>query len=160
MPDNLPDAWKEGQATALSLSLALAGKEGLPLPWSVVGNAIDDAVKSRWLQFAENSGPWPCEFAAASSIVLRLPPAQVRVAPKGVDEKKPTGVYSTSSLIGPSALQDLVDVLPDVLKAAAGINLRFRLDITLGSGDTVDQAKVAEINKLLESISPELTLKQ
>jgi hypothetical protein len=72
---------------------------------------------------------------------------------------KPKGVYTSSAALQPAALQDLVDVLPDVVKAAAGVSLRFKLQISLGDGADISSAKVEEINTILESVSPELRVK-
>ena len=59
----------------------------------------------------------------------------------------------------PAAIQDLVDDLPKIIKAAAGIPLRFRLNVSLGDGHEIGAEKIETINKLLEKISPDLRLK-
>jgi hypothetical protein len=61
-------------------------------------------------------------------------------------------------LLQPNELQDLVDVLDDIVKAAVGVPLRFQLQISLGNGEEVGSTKVEEVNKLLESVSPALRL--
>jgi hypothetical protein len=61
--------------------------------------------------------------------------------------------------LGPPALQDLVDALPDVLKAAAGIPITFRLKISIADGPNLGPAAIDAINKLLEGVSPDLRLK-
>jgi hypothetical protein len=75
MQDALPEAWKEGQTTALALSVALSGQVGRPVPWSVMRQAIEDAIKSRWLETAPGSGAWPCDVAGASAVILKQPAA-------------------------------------------------------------------------------------
>ncbi|MGH6877962.1 MAG: hypothetical protein ACREHV_11395 [Rhizomicrobium sp.] len=161
LQDHIPEAWKDERTTALAIALALSNKEGVPLPWPVISDAIDDAVKSRWLEFAEESGSWPCAYAASSSIALQLSPATGRVTPTKVkDEDRAQGVYSGSAVLGPSALRDIVDALPDILKLSAGTNIRFRLEITLGISEVLDSSKLAEINKLLKSVAAELVLKK
>jgi hypothetical protein len=72
---------------------------------------------------------------------------------------KPKGVYTSTAALQPAALQDLVDVLPDVVKAAAGVPLQFQLQVTLGDGEEIASGKVEEINKLLESESPDLRVR-
>ena len=52
----------------------------------------------------------------------------------------------------------IVDALPDVLKAAAGASLRFRLAITLVEGDDLPSESVASVNDILERVHPELRL--
>jgi hypothetical protein len=94
--------------------------------------------------------------------VTLKPPA----APGGMGEPqpggyvpKPKGVYTSSAPLEPSALQDLVDVLPEVVKAAAGVPLQFQLSVTLGDGQEVGTETVETINKLLEEVSGDLRLK-
>jgi hypothetical protein len=165
MPDQLADAWQNEQTTALSIAIALSNKEGLPVPWRVVVSAIDDAIKSRWLELDPNAGIWPSDFPGASAVLLKLPAVKAVGGGAGaVDENEATktGVYMSASQIEPSALQDLNDALPGIQKAAAsaGAPLRFRLEIRLGDGKPIEPTKLAEINKLLEPISPDLRLKQ
>jgi hypothetical protein len=127
----------------------------------VLRHAIDDAIKARWIELAPDSGPWPCEMAAASTVTLKQPAASGGTAgpvPGGV-VSKPKGVYTSSAVLEPSALQDLVEALPDIVNAAAGIPLRFQLQISLGEGESLSSSKVEEINTLLGSVSPELRVK-
>ena len=154
MPDALPDAWKADQTTVLALSVALAAKEGHPIPWSVLRRAVDDAIASRWLETAPGSGEWPCELTGAAAVSLR-PPAGFK--PESVSET--TNAYTSSAVLEPSGLQDLVDVLPDIVKAAAGVPLEFRLDVTLGDGKDLAPETVESVNELLKDVNPELRLK-
>jgi hypothetical protein len=56
-------------------------------------------------------------------------------------------------------LQDLVDALPEVLKAAAGIPLTFRVHISIADGPNLGPATIDAISKLLEEVSPDLRLR-
>jgi hypothetical protein len=161
MQDAVPDAWKDGQTTALALSVALSAETGHPIPWTVLRRAIDDAIKARWLELASGSGTWPCDVAGASAVMLKQPAAPGGMAepPQGGYVPKPKGVFTSSAALEPSALQDLVDVLPDVVKAAAGVPLRFQLSVTLGDGREISTETVESINKLLEEVSSDLCLK-
>ena len=85
--------------------------------------------------------------------------AAVRTAPTDVAKKRRQGVYTSSALLQPNQLQDLVDILDDIVKATVGVPLHFQMQISLGEGSEVDPSKVEEINKLLESVSPELQVK-
>jgi hypothetical protein len=110
---------------------------------------------------APDSGPWPCEMAAASTVTLKQPAATGgTVGPSaGGGVSRPKGVYTSSAALEPAVLQDLVDALPDIVNAAAGISLRFQLEISLGMGESLSPSKVEEINTLLGSVSPELRMK-
>ncbi|HET6378725.1 MAG TPA: DUF499 domain-containing protein [Methylocella sp.] len=161
MQDAVPEAWKEGQTTALALSVALAAQTSHPIPWTVLRRAIDDAIKARWIELSIGSGPWPCDMAGALAVMLKQPSE-----PSGFSERqpvgyapKPMGVYVSSAALEPSALQDLVDALPDIVTAAAGVPLQFRLSVTLGDGQEIGIETVESINKLLEQIDSDLRLK-
>ncbi len=158
MQDSTPGAWKDGQTTALALSVALSTKNDQPIPWTVLRRAIDDAIRARWIELAANSSSWPCEMAAASTVTLRQP-APIIDTGGGTVVVKPKGVYSSSAEIQPNELQDLVDVLDDIVKAAVGVPLRFQLQISLGGGEDIEVAKVEAVNKLLESVSSQLRLR-
>ena len=161
MQDAVPEAWKDGQTTALGLSVALSASSGRPVPWMVLRRAIDDAIKARWVELAPGSGSWPCDMAGAPAVMLKQPSASggLTEPPRGEYVPKPKGVYTSSAVLEPAALQDLVDVLPDVVKVAAGVPLRFQLQITLGGGDSVSSSTVEEVNKLLETVNPELAVR-
>ena len=156
--NSVPEAWKNGQTTALALSVALSTKIGRPIPWTILRRAIDDAIKARWIEVAASSSVWPCEMAAASTVTLMQPSAAGGMQEPGYTPK-PKGVYTSTAMLQPAALQDLVDILPDVVKAAAGVSLQFQLQVALGNGEEIGAGKVEEINKLLESVTPELRVR-
>ena len=156
MADAAPDAWKSGEATVFALSVALAGQQGRPIPWAVLRRAVDDAIASRWLETAPGSAVWPCDLAGAAAVTLRPPAA---FEPKSVSELRVS--YTSSAALDPAALQDLVDALPEIVKAAAGLPLEFRLDVKLGdSGKDVAPETVESIDTLLHDVSPDLHLKR
>jgi hypothetical protein len=160
MQDAVPDAWKEGQTTAYALSVALSAKVGRPLPWTAVRRAIDDALKARWIEIAPESLAWPCDMAGGGKVLLRIPTAG-RFEESKPDERPshPKGARYAEAELEPLALQDFFEALPDVLKAAAGVSLKFRLHIVIGDGQDLESATVDAISKLLEEVSPDLRLK-
>ena len=155
MPEAAPGAWTGRTTTAVALAAALAAQEGRPLPWTALRRAIDDAVASRWLEAAPGGGPWPCDAAGAAQVTLRRPDA---FRPVSVAERPEA--YTSSATLDPAALQDLVEVLPAVVKAAAGVPLAFRLDVTLGEEQAVDAETVAAVDALLQDVSRDLRLKR
>ena len=155
----LPDSWKDGRTTALALSVALSAREGETLPWMVVRRAIDDAIKARWLQLAPDSASWPCDYAGAGTVVLMQPDTgSVGTGPSGASVSGSAGIRTSSAKLEPGVLQDLVETLPDVIKAAAGVPLRFDVRITLGDGSEVAPETVEAVNELLKGVSDELHL--
>ena len=64
-------------------------------------------------------------------------------------------------LAGGGHLLDFVDALPEIVKAAAGLPLQFRLDVTLGASvRDVKSSTLASIDALLRGVSPDLGLKR
>ena len=160
MPDAVPDAWKEGQATAYALSVALSAKVGRPLPWTVARRAIDDALKARWIEMASESLAWPCDMAGAAKASLRVPKARGFEEPKpGEQTPHPKGARYAEATLEPPVLHDLVDVLPDVLKAAAGIPLSFHVRISIADNPNLTPTTIDTISRLLEEVSSDLRLK-
>ena len=156
----LPGAWEDGRTSALALSAALSVQAGAPLPWSILRRAIDDAIKSRWLELASDAGTWPCDAAAASAVQLTIPTHKpgTEIHDPGL-EATARGTRVGACDLEPNEFQDLVDALPDVVKASAGLPLRFHVRITLGDGEDVPAESASTLNEILEGIHPELRLK-
>ena len=157
--DIVPEAWKDGRTSALALSAALSMQAGAPLPWPILRRAIDDALSARWLALAPDSGSWPCEAAGATAVTLTEPEgSKPEIDDEGDFTPVPKGAHTGSAILEPNELQDLVDALPDVVTAAAGIRLQFFVSITLGDGDDVPAESVTSVNEILESINARLRL--
>ena len=159
--DTVPEAWQDGETNALALATALSVRVGAPIPWPILRRAIDDALGARWLERAPDSGPWPCEAAGASAVTLKQPDTAKDVSdPRGKYVPIPKGVYTGTAILEPNELQDLVDALPDVVKAAAGVPLQFHVRITLGDGSDVPSETVTSLNELLGGIKSDFCLKE
>ena len=57
-------------------------------------------------------------------------------------------------------IQDLYDQLGDLVKAAVGLNLQFRLRIELGPASRVSDETVDRVNALLSEVSEKLRLQK
>jgi hypothetical protein len=68
MPENLPDAWKDGTASALSIATSLSMRTGKTLPWKTIRDVLNAALQSRFLALTDDSGSWPCEFPSAQFV--------------------------------------------------------------------------------------------
>jgi hypothetical protein len=159
MQDAVQEAWKGGQTSAIALSAGLSSKLGYPVPWTVLRRAIDDAIKSRWIEIDGGSGTWPCDMSGAGAIILKQPSKAGVAEPQPPPyAPKPKGIYFSSAQIQPEELQTLVETLPDILKAVAGVPLKFHIQISLGNGAPIGAEKVEAVNTLLRDVSSELTL--
>ncbi len=149
--------WSGGSTTALALAVALSKKARANLPWATVRNAIDGAIRARLIEATLDSTPWPCDFAAAQNVKLRIPasskPAEVPFA------LRPDFMVAEAEL-RPSEIQDLAEQLPEIRKAAGAADLKFRLRLELdGRGTSPSQDIVAKLNDLLAKISKALSFK-
>ena len=99
---------------------------------------------------ARHDALWPLELAHG----LETPAMLARLVSRRRPDRR-RGQRLTA------ALQDLVDGLPEIVKAAAGVPLAFKLDVTLGdSGKDVDSDTLESIDKLLREVSPDLRLRR
>ncbi len=156
--DSAPEAWKDGQTSALALLTVLSVQAGVPLPWAVLRRAINDALDGQWLALAPESAPWPCPAAGAETVMLREPESSGVAEGGGETALLRKGLHTGAADLAPNELQDLVDALPEVITAAAGIPLRFHLRMTLGDGSEPHAETAASINIILESANPGLRL--
>ena len=164
LPENLPDAWKEHEATALSIATALSQKNGRTLPWKTVKDAIAGALQARFVTLADGSGVWPCDIAAAHAVRLKLSPSgtprEVAAGVGGETPKRPH-VLIASAEFEPSELQDLSDSVPRLLEIRAKTKtaIRFRVHVEVGDGaKPVDDTVVQEIRRVLGEVKPGMEL--
>jgi hypothetical protein len=68
------------------------------------------------------------------------------------------GVLVAEATLQPNGIQDLADVIPDLIKAAVGHELKFGVRIELG-GETPPSQEVAEaVNGVLAEVAADLKL--
>jgi hypothetical protein len=155
LPQNLAAAWRQPVTTAAELSQALSAPQGKPLPWSVVRNAIDAAIRGRLPELAEDSGVWPCDWLGAANIRLKVP-KEVVAAGEAPGRPQPRGPRCAQAELKPAELQDFVEGLSNVLTAGAGLNLRFVLRLELGDGAEPTAVQLARLNEALAKICAKL----
>lgn len=157
-PAKLPEAWNEETTSALAISVALSKRAGKTLPWIIVREAIDGAIRVRFLEPTFDSGPWPCDYAGAKTVRLQVPAKQVSPLLPGRPPKPRPGVLVAETEMRPNEILDLANQISAITKAATGLDLRFHLRIELGGLIPPPQDTVEKINQLLEEISKSLKL--
>ena len=150
---NLPKAWEGDETTALSIAHALSGRADKALPWPVVRKALDGAFNYNYLERTVDSGPWPCMYAGAANVKVRVPSAPPEITPKPM--MKP-GVHTAEAELETHELQDLADVVGDLVKATVGYDLKIVVRIKL-SGDPPAEV-VERANGVLGDVSEDLRL--
>lgn len=162
LPENLPDAWAEGHATALSIATALSQKIGHTMPWKTVKDVITASINARFTELDGKSGDWPCDYPAAQSIKLKVSSAPTgRPGVAGIGSATSPKCLIAHAELEPSEIQDLAEIIPNLLELKAKFNvpLKFRIQIELGDGKEKppeDSAKA--INKLLKELKDDLEL--
>lgn len=155
VPPALSEPWTEETTSALAISTALSKKAGKNLPWATIYDAIDGALKARFLELHEKSSPWPANFAGAQKVKLRIP------REKPPEPLKPVpGRFIAENYLEPNQIQDLADQIPGITKEAAGHDLKYRLRIELNVRGEKKEQVSKKINELLKAISGELQLKE
>lgn len=159
LPDNLPAAWPGPETTALGIAAALSQKAGKSLPWVTVREAIDGAIKARLLEKTIDSGPWPCDFGSARQVKLRVPAGEVVPPPPPPPPLPPKqGFKVAQAELRPHQIQDLAEIIGELVNAAAGYELVFRLQVELGGAAALPEEVVQKINELLGKIAADLKL--
>jgi hypothetical protein len=162
LPENLPDAWSQGQATALSIATALSQKFGHTMPWKTVKDVITASLNARFTELDGTSGDWPCDYPAAQSIKLKVSSAPTgRPGVGGIGPVVPSKCLVAQAELEPSEIQDLADIIPSLLELKARFNtpLKFRVQIELGDGKQRPSEESAnEMNKLLNGLKDGFTL--
>ena len=181
LPDNLPEAWSSGTTTALAVYEALIQKAGQPLPWLTVRDAIEGAFRARRFELTADSQGWPCNFASASSVKFHLPqpsqpipaeqsPFQQPSAKQSTVSDNSSSTYQTNvsadkprrvaaAYLETHELQDLLEKIAELKSAAAGIELKFKVQIEIGGESQPSDDAIARLNQLLQEISEKLDLK-
>jgi DNA-binding transcriptional regulator YiaG len=159
LPGKLSEAWSEDTTTALAVSVALSERAGKTLPWTIIRETIGGAVRARLLEPTLDSGPWPCDYAKAQTVRLRIPVA--RVAPLSPDEspEPQPGVLVAEAELRPDKIQTLANQMGAITKATAGLDLRFHIRIELGGSPILSEDIVTKINQLLQELSTGLKLR-
>jgi hypothetical protein len=158
LPENLPDAWDENKTTGLALVTSLSSDEGLTLPWMVVREAIDGALRSRFVIRTKESGPWPCDLPQAQQLILRLPsPYDVKPPKPGVEEPQ-EGTRIAIAELQTHELQDLADRIGDITQIVAGEEFRLEVKIEIGGAQPPAREVEEKINEILEEIKNDFRL--
>jgi hypothetical protein len=156
LSENLPGAWKYGLTNGLSIATALSVKANRILPWKTVRDAINGALQARFLELAEGSPEWPCDFSSAQFVKFK----EFIVGHDGgtgndTVRENGTNILSAQTELEPSQVQDLADLMPKLLniKARTNIPLRFIVKIEIGDGEEKpSEEAVQQLNELLKGI--------
>jgi len=80
-PQALPPAWEDDEATLGAIADALAARRGYSAPWTLLREAVDEALSLGLFEHVAQSGPWPCSPVAADQVRLRRP-EKIKLSPE------------------------------------------------------------------------------
>lgn len=147
MDDALAGAWASGETNGAALLQALSQARGEAIPWGIVRDSISAAVQTRWLESTETPVWDEISFAAAGQWKLRRP-KQTPATPS------PSDPQANAAVLDGAQIQDLAALVPELLQASAGWDLRFRVGVSLDPDAPAETQ--AAIEKLLASVSESL----
>lgn len=149
--DALPGAWRDGTTNGVALTQALSQSRRTTLPWGLVREGIKAGVESRWLEVAEGSVTVSCPYDEAGQLRLKRPA-------ESVDPPPPPVPVVTGALLEGSQIQDLAELVPKLLEASAGNDLRFRVATVLNdeSGRAIAEEVRAALDELLATVSTDM----
>ncbi|MDR0827625.1 MAG: DUF499 domain-containing protein [Desulfovibrio sp.] len=161
LPASLGYAWQNDAATVEAVAAALSQKAGMTLPWKTVKDAVDAALRLRFVSIDPLSPTWPCSPAEASKVRLLQKQEPLGLAeppaPYGSSQLPPT-MRTFRSTISLNQLQDAGDIVPELLRIQQTWNTQVTVDIsfTVGKEDaaaTEDaiQAMKAVLKKISKS---------
>ena len=160
LPESLPGAWGGDVTTAQAIAEALSAKVGKSLPWAIVRAAIDGSFQGRLLERTVDSGPYPCDYAGAQQVKLRVPKTKPIIKQKDEVTNPPAGVLTATAYLKPGEVQDFADQIGDIGNVAVGYNLRIQVRIEVGSeGNRPPEDVVAKINEKLGEVLKEFGLR-
>lgn len=162
LPENLPTAWQNNETTALAVATALSQKAGKVLPWKTVRDAINGSLQARFVELADSSAKWPCEFQEAHLIRLKVAPSDSGLPRAvGTGSSGPPKVLAASAYLGPEKIQELYENMGKLLEIKAKFNvpIKFFVRVELGDGQNVPPEEVvAEVRQVLAEVADELQL--
>src|SRR6185295_15446919 len=135
LAENLPKAWKAGEASGLSIATALSVKAGKTLPWKTVRDVITAAINARFVELTPDSQPWPNDFSAAQFVKLKATTGrQQRGRSDDRDDRAP-GVLQATAELDTFQIQNLGDIASKLMEIRAKTRTPVKVFVRIEVGD-------------------------
>ena len=154
LPETLAEAWKDNRTTALSIATVLSNKYNASLPWKVVEEVIDAAIRARFVQLDADSASWPCDYSGAKQVKLVFEGVGKGTGLGGSEPEKAEGNIAIVEL-EPNQVQDLGDIIPALLefKTKYDADVKFTVSLQLKcSKDKISPDVIKQLNDLLSGV--------
>lgn len=153
---NIPAAWKGSKATVAGMLSQLSTQRGKPVPWYLLQQAVDGALRARLVELDANSASWPCDPSAASKVILKAAAGAAAGTGSGAaSDNANYNLLAIRAYLQPNELQDLADGLSSILELQAkhGMKLRFNLAVEATADGGLKPEAAVELRKALDDIS-------
>ena len=138
--DVLPGAWHEGSANGIDLTRALSQMRGEALPWGLVREGILAGVDSRWLQVKDGDAvDLHTAYRDAGRLMLERPSTDAG------PESPPAPAFQPTAELEGHRIQDLADLVPELMEASAGYQLKFRIQMMLDDAPEDVRARAEQL---------------
>ena len=77
--NTLPEAWEEGTSSVSKLVEALVASKGIPIPWKLVVDAVNDGLSKNLFEITEGTPAQPWTVDDAAKIILQVSQAQITI---------------------------------------------------------------------------------
>jgi len=124
--------------------------------WQVITDHFDDG--GYILERTEDSGTWPSDYSNSKNVRLRRPQDVPTPPPPPPPPPKP-GILTARAELRSNQIQDLADQISQITLVAAGMDLKFTVQVELSGTNAGSAESVAKLNDLLEAVSEELRLR-
>ncbi|MCY0897578.1 MAG: DUF499 domain-containing protein [Firmicutes bacterium] len=156
LPEKVPEAWHDGVATALSVSVGISQMYDRPLPWSVISRAITEARNAGLVTIETDRVNWPCSYSEAGSVKLQLP-ERVRPEPPVTDGPGPKGGdkrIRSERVLKPAEIQNLAEVIGELVQVLQEWSPAIRVTLELNTIQReLDSKTIQRVNALLNEVS-------
>jgi hypothetical protein len=153
---SIPAAWRSGRSTAAAVATALLERAGVDLPWGTVRAALSAAIGARLVEALPGGAPWPCGSAEAARVELRL--LYDRPIPAAGQRGRGAVAEPATVELAPHQIQDLGEQVHRIVRAGAGLGVRFLVRVEAVRRDAAGARAAAEVNRLLAEICPQLRI--
>ena len=110
------------------------------MPWGAVRESIVASVDSRWLRTKDGDAEiLRRAYRDAGRLVLERPSQDPGPAPE------PVAPSSPATHLEGHQVQDLADLVPDLIEASAGYQLKFRVQVVLDNAPAGVRTKVEQL---------------
>lgn len=141
LPAVLENAWEDEKANAAGFQQQLSAKQGLPLPWTLIEDAINMAMTAGFLKQSSPPDTWPCNPGQAQHAHFQV--TQTGATKRDTGQTRETQ-FTHKAPVTASQIQDIGDQIADLIKIQQEHNLDLNLYFELNAGTKDTNQELSE----------------